>query len=247
MDEAATRNIALRNMEQNIQLNAYPGRGIVVGLDRPGHRYIQLYWVMGRSENSRNRVMVLDNDEVKTIPFDPSKVANPDLIIYTAMRTIGRVHIVSNGVQTDSIAESLLAGGSFEAALLDWRHEPDPPLYTPRISAILEIASGQPDLRLSKIYRNPFDASESCHAFYDVRRLEPGFGVCLHTYKCDGNPPPSFDADPYAVALDGDLDEIAREYWGLLNKDNRVALVAKSIEVVWGNVEYRIINAHEGV
>ncbi len=237
------KETALRHMGQKLRDNAYPGRGIVVGLNSTGRKYVQVYWTMGRSANSRNRVMVVEDGEVKTVPHDPSKCTDPSLIIYTAMKTVGWSHIVSNGDQTDTIATALVAGGSFESALLSRQHEPDSPTYTPRISAMVELGDASPRVKLSRICKSPFGDSESYHVFHQIGRFEKGLGYCFHTYEHDGNPPRPFRRDPYLVRLDGTIDDIAHEYWHLLNQENRVALAVKSIEIDTGTVEHSIVNA----
>jgi IMP cyclohydrolase len=232
-------DIAAKNMAE-LQANPYPGRGIVIGENHLG-QFIQIYWVMGRSENSRNRVLVGEDDLIRTAPYDPSKVKDPSLIIYNAMKTVGNQHIVSNGAQTDTVAEYLVRGtGTFEDALATWSHEPDPPNNTPRISGLLDSTSGA--FVLSKIVADPVDPSASVWTTYRYVSTRPGYGLCFHTYVGDGNPLPSFDRDPYLVRLTGTPAEIASTYWRLLDEQNRVALVVKAIQRATSQVEYRIIN-----
>lgn len=230
---------AASNMEQ-LRSNPYPGRGIVMGFNKKGDQAIQVYWVMGRSENSRNRVLVQKGDVVKTEPFDASKVKDPTLIIYTAMRVVDGKHIVSNGDQTDSVAQVIENGGTFKKGLEERTYEPDAPNFTARITGEYSRDSVQP-FSLSIIRKDPSGTPDP------IRKLqsyipEKGIGQCIHTYKGDGNPLPSFDSDPYPVILEGSVDQIAQTYWNLLNAENRVALAVKGINTTTGEVSYSIIN-----
>jgi IMP cyclohydrolase len=229
--------------------NPYPGRGIVLGLNSRGDEAQQVYWVMGRSENSRNRVLVREGDVVSTAPYDASKVIDPSLIIYNAMRIAGNTHVVSNGDQTDTIVESLENGQHLWEALQTRTYEPDAPNYTPRISGLIKKspASRYPHYDLSIIRRSEVTGEPQriySGGSYDIQN-EKGAGHCIHTYKGDGEPLPSFTEPPYKVPLGETTDETAETYWKNLNKDNRVALVVKGIRLATGEVNYRIINAHE--
>lgn len=232
---------AVQNMEA-LRGNPYPGRGIVMGLNKQGDQAIQVYWVMGRSENSRNRVLARDGDTVRTEPFDASKVQDPSLIIYTAMRVVNGVHIVSNGDQTDSVADAIGAGETFEGALKQRTHEPDAPNFTPRITGEYIPNSNLP-FSLSIIGKDPSGGTEPVRSLYSFGHAN-GIGDVVHTYKGDGDPLPSFDGKPYPVLLEGPVDEIAQTYWDLLNPDNRVSLVAKGISIKTGEVSFSIINKH---
>lgn len=232
MEEAAKNSDSLKN-------NNYPGRGIIIGLDQSGENAIQIYWVMGRSENSRNRVLVQEGETVKTKVFDESKVQDPSLIIYNAMLVSGSLHIVSNGDQTDTVKQFLDEGKTFEDALKTREFEPDDPNFTPRISGIIDTMSK--DFTLSSILKNE-ETGEPDHRFFYYKNINPGFGMCIHTYQQDGNPIPSFRNNPYQVPLNGSVDEIASYYWNLLNNDNKVGLVVKSINLVNNQASYKIIN-----
>jgi hypothetical protein len=236
---STVEQMAVSNMEL-LRLNPYPGRGIVMGLDREGEQAIQVYWVMGRRYNSRNRVLVQEGDIVRTKPFDASKVEDPTLIIYTAMRVVGKSHLVSNGDQTDSVARVMENGGSFIEGLNQRTYEPDPPNFTPRITGECVLGSYLP-LSFSILRRNPNGDLAPIHS-YQSYLYKSGIGMCIHTYKGDGNPLPSFDGYPYPVVLNGSVDQIAHTYWDLLNAENRVALVAKGINLATGAVDYSIIN-----
>ena len=224
---------------QNLKENTYPGRGIIIGLDSSGENAIQVYWVMGRSENSRNRILVQDGDVVKTKAFDESKVADPSLIIYNAMLTVGDSHIVSNGDQTDTIQQFLKDGKTFEDGIKTREFEPDAPNFTPRISGVINFKTK--DFILSSILKNE-DTGEPDHRFFYYKDINSGFGMCVHTYQSDGNPIPSFRSNPYSVLLEGNIDQIANFYWGLLNADNKVAIVVKSINLETNKSSYKIIN-----
>lgn len=233
-----TEQEILSNMEK-LRANPYPGRGIVMGINKDGTQAVQVYWVMGRSENSRNRILVREGDLIKTKPFDDSKVQDPSLIIYTAMREVKGIHIVSNGDQTDTVAEAISEGLSFQEGLMQRAYEPDAPNFTPRITGI--HFKNTRFFTFSIIRRNPDGSSEPIRSLYRPEQIR-GIGNCFHTYKGDGSPLPSFDGEPYPVFLDGALDGIANTYWELLNQANRVALVAKSIDLSTGRTDYSIIN-----
>ena len=229
------------NME-SLRQNPYPGRGIVMGFDETGNNAIQVYWVMGRSENSRNRLLVEDGQTVKTVPFDALKVKDPSLIIYNAMIEVNGVHIVSNGDQTDTIGSAYREGKSPIKAIGTRVYEPDAPNFTPRISGIYDPNTPR-SFMFSKIRRANAENAQPIHTFdYPILRTTPGIGACFHTYEGDGNPLPAFRGEPYSTLLSGSLDAIAQTYWGLLNADNRVSLAAKSINIKTGTTSVAIIN-----
>jgi IMP cyclohydrolase len=234
------KEVAAINMEA-LNKNPYPGRGIVMGLNDQGDKAIQIYWVMGRSENSKNRILAQQGDIVRTEPFDQSKVVDPKLIIYTAMRTVDGKHLVSNGDQTDTVAEVIVKGSTFQGGLEERSYEPDRPNFTPRITGeyFSKFESDVP-FALSVIRKDP-RSYDPMHKIYRYRP-ENGMGYCIHTYNGDGSPLPSFDSDPYPVILEGSVKEIAETYWKLLNAENKVALVVKGIDVKTGKVEHTIIN-----
>lgn len=237
--------------------NPYPGRGIVQGLNEAGDTALQVYWLMGRSENSRNRILVQEDDIVRTEAYDESKVTDPSLIIYNAMdivRDARTCHVVSNGDQTDTITDGLRSKGQgFEAALKGRDYEPDNPNFTPRISGIVTPSTftHNPDLglahaNLSVIRKDP-NSVESIRQNFPTILLpsDSGFGKAVHTYLGDGTPLPSFDKSPLEVPLGEGVEDTAEMYWGNLNVDNRVALVVKGIHLATNDTSYRIINAHE--
>ncbi|MGZ4359105.1 MAG: IMP cyclohydrolase [Gaiellaceae bacterium] len=196
----------------------YSGRGLLVGRGEDGESWIQLYWLSGRSENSRNRVLVERAGEIRTATADVSKQVDGTFTLYTALCSVGEAHIVGNGDQVTTVADALARGGSFEEALRTRSVEEDPPIWTPRITALLDSGG----LRLSKITRFG-------HAFFETAPLEPGDGFCLHTYRGGGDPIAVFSEDPYPVQLAGGADELARSSWERLDPELRVALAVKEI------------------
>lgn len=238
---------ALANME-TLRKNPYPGRGIVMGLNETGDMALQVYWITARSDHSRNRILVTEGDTFKTDAFDWDKVDDPSLIIYYAMRKVGNQHIVSNGDQTDTIAELLENGKTWKDAVETWNYEPDE-LSTPRISGVLTIGEN-PDFNLSIIKRGNGETSLRIYS-HPTGRIRPGIGYCIHTYEGeDENNPRSFSGTPYPLLLEGkDVREIAKTYWNLLrpinrgSNDNRVALVVKGVDLKTGEVDYKIQNA----
>lgn len=256
-DEAMHANI------NYLKENSYPGRGIVMGMSEDGEKAVQAYWVMGRSENSRNRVLVHDEDAglVRTEAHDPSKVVDPTLIIYNAMQRLfvwsGDFHVVSNGNQTDDCSERFLKDRgcglflppiSFGTSLLSRDFEPDSPNYTPRITGFMLLAL---DHRYAYSYygwsiikRDPLTGN-SIHTFSHgdpVENIPKGVGICWHTYEGDGDPLPAFEGNPYPVPVQNTAEETASNLWNVLNKDHRVAIAAKTIDRETGEVEMSIIN-----
>ena len=196
----------------------YTGRGLIAGRSADGEKWLQIYWISGRSDNSRNRVLVEEEGEIRTATADASKQVDGTFTLYTALCSVGGSHIVGNGDQVSTVAEALEAGSSFEQALRTRQVEEDPPIWTPRITALV---SGD-GLRLSKIARNG-------HAFFEAAPLELGNGLCLQTYTGDGDPIRRFRGDPYRVRLEGSAEELAKSSWEKLDSVLRVALVVKEI------------------
>jgi len=230
--------------ERRLAENTYPGRGIVVGMTPDGKNLVQIYWIMGRSENSRNRIFVREGDAVKTRAFVESKMTDPSLIIYYPVRTVGNVHIVSNGDQTDTIASYISEGRTFEEALLTRQYEPDAPNYTPRISAAIIYNGDSSKFVMSILKTVGNDPAIEKKEFYTYGKFVPGEGRCIHTYMRNGNPLPSFEGEPYKVSLGNDPDVTAKRYWNMLNEDNRVSLLVKYIDVETGSSDIRIINRY---
>nr|WP_275984103.1 IMP cyclohydrolase [Paenibacillus hamazuiensis] len=223
--------------------NPYPGRGIVIGRTPDGTRLVQVYWIMGRSENSRNRVFIQeDNGFLRTEAKDPAKLTDPSLIIYYPIRYTGSAHIVTNGDQTDTIYEALQAGRSFEQALTTRTYEPDAPNYTPRISGLVDLADATCAYKLSILKTNNNDPAQTMRHFFHYEHAVPGFGHLITTYSGDGNPLPSFQGEPQLVPVYDDIDQTLRAYWGRLNEENKIALLVKTIRIEGGQTEMKIIN-----
>lgn len=238
--------------------NPYPGRGIVLGVSEGGEQAVQAYWVMGRSENSRNRVLVEDGGVVKTEAFDPSKVKDPSLIIYNALvaaRGYNTPHVVSNGDQTDTVRDNLIGSRNdreaFRDALSTRDHEPDAPNYTPRITGMIYPIFRTGHAYDYSIIRRNQTTGQTEHTFGggNLDQLPEGSGLCFHTYAGDApskdEPIPSFEGSPYAIPLGGDADEIAGTLWDNLNPQNRVALAVKTIDRTTGEIAIKLVNQLE--
>ncbi len=236
--------LAVENVRERLEENPYPGRGIVLGRSDDG-AWIQVYWIMGRSDNSRNRIFVCEDGVVRTEAAEPSKVEDPSLIIYNAMRTSGGRFVVSNGVQTDAIWAALEAGGIFADSLNDWHHEPDAPNFTPRISGCTDV--DEQVLWLSILKKSPFSEKASERHFFRFDEVEAGMGYAITTYRSDGDPLPSFEGAPYLLSLPGNADEIAAHFWSKLNSDNKISLVVRRIEPTTGEVQLVVENRYRPV
>jgi len=230
-----------RANEEKLRANSYPGRGIIIGQSPDEKHYIQVYWIMGRSENSKNRVFdMLENGFVRTKVFDERKVTDPSLIIYFPVKHVNGVHIVSNGDQTDTIEEFIKCGKSFMEALETRTFEPDSPNFTPRISGIIETEKRRYALSILKSLNNNPDYCQRYFYFYD--RFVPGFGHFICTYNGDGNPLPSFTGEPEVVRMFNNIDEVAEYYWDTINMDNKVSLLVKFINAEDNSFKIRIMN-----
>jgi IMP cyclohydrolase len=227
----------------NLMKNAYPGRGIVLGATQDGTRLAQIYWIMGRSQNSRNRVFQEESGFVRTKAFDESKLTDPSLIIYYPVKHYKDFHVVSNGDQTDTVMEFVKAGRTWNDALMTREFEPDAPNFTPRITGVIDLKA-QWAYALSILKSQDGDGRHCLRHFYYYEKPVPGYGHCIHTYKGDGSPLPSFAGEPYLMPVPGDAKEACRYYWSLLNEDNRISLLAKYIDLESGEYEICIINRH---
>lgn len=235
--------------------NVYPGRGIVLGTSEDGLYAVQIYWIMGRSENSRNRVFQFEGGRLFTVPFDPAKVKDPSLIIYNAMDdALGNRFVVSNGSQTDAVINSIhdcflnCGGYDFARVLSRWNYEPDAPNFTPRITAESFIRHGKCLSKLSILRKSEFLGGDGCERFYyEYDDIAPGIGFCIHTYGGDGNPLPAFTGEPYSLAVCGNINEVAETYWSVLNKENRVSLAVKFIEIATVRSQIKVINRYPEV
>ena len=239
------RRQANENLEA-LRKNPYPGRGLIIGLDETGRSLVQVYWIMGRSANSRNRVFESDGGRLWTTAADPSKVKDPSLIIYNAMRELAGLYIVTNGDQTDTIAQACLAGGDFRQALNTRVYEPDAPNFTPRISAICSLREGGPFAELSVLKKSAFGDGCDRHLFR-IEAFGAGLGHCVTTYMGDGDPLPAFAGEPYLLPLRGDIESVARTIWEALNEENRVSLAVKFIDAGDGRSSIHVVNKYEKV
>ena len=232
----------MTDLKKEISSTTYPGRGIVIGTSADGKKAVTAYFIMGRSENSRNRVFVEDGEGIRTQAFDPSKMEDPSLIIYAPVRVLGNTTIVTNGDQTDTVYELMQKGQTFEESLRTREFEPDAPNYTPRISGIMNVKDGSYDFALSILKSNHGDPA-SCQRFtFTYENPKAGEGYFIHTYMGDGNPLPSFEGEPTLVNITGDIDSFTKDVWEALNEDNKVSLFTRFIDIETGKYETRIIN-----
>ncbi len=229
-------------LEEALKNNSYPGRGIVVGKSSDGKYAVTAYFIMGRSVNSRNRVFVPDGEGIRTEAFDPSKLVDPSLIIYAPVRVLGTKTIVTNGDQTDTVYELMDQGKTFEEALRTREFEPDAPNYTPRISAVMEIENGKYEYSMSILKSANGDGSSCRRYTFSYENPIAGQGHFIHTYKCDGNPLPSFYGEPEEVVIDKDIDDFTSMVWNALNEDNKVSLFVRYIDIATGKYDTRIVN-----
>ena len=203
------------SIEKELQGNSYPGRGIIIGKSADGTKAVTAYFIMGRSENSRNRVFVEEGEGIRTQAFDPSKLTDPSLIIYAPVRVLGNKTIVTNGDQTDTIYEGMDKQLTFEQSLRSREFEPDGPNYTPRISGVMHIENGTFNYAMSILKSN------------------------------NGNPRPSFEGEPKLIAIPDDMDAFADSLWNSLNADNKVSLFVRYIDIATGTYETKIINKNQ--
>ncbi len=230
------------SLEKELKGNSYPGRGIVLGRSADGRHAVAAYFIMGRSENSRNRVFVEEGDGIRTQAFDPSKLVDPSLIIYAPVRVLGNKTIVTNGDQTDTIYEMMDRQQTFEQALRTREFEPDAPNYTPRISGIMHVENGGYNYAMSILKSNCGRTDSCCRYTFAYENPAAGEGHFIHTYKGDGNPLPSFEGEPKPISIEGDIDSFAAKVWESLNEENKVALFVRYIEIATGKHETRIVN-----
>ena len=233
------------SLELELKGNAYPGRGIVIGKSADGTKAVTAYFIMGRSENSRNRVFVEDGDGIRTQAFDPSKLTDPSLIIYAPVRVLGNKTIVTNGDQTDTIYEGMDKQLTFEQCLRTREFEPDAPNYAPRISGIMHLEGGGYNYAMS-ILKSSNGNPDSCHRYtFAYEAPVNGEGHFIHTYMCDGNPLPSFEGEPKLVEIPDDMDAFTEMLWNSLNAENKVSLFVRYIDIATGNYETRIVNKNQ--
>ncbi|WP_346662555.1 IMP cyclohydrolase [uncultured Merdimonas sp.] len=232
-------------IEQELRENSYPGRGIILGKSADGSKAVAAYFIMGRSENSRNRIFVEEGEGIRTQAFDPSKLTDPSLIIYAPVRVLGNKTIVTNGDQTDTIYEGMDKQLTFEQSLRSREFEPDGPNYTPRISGIMHIENGHYNYAMS-ILKSSDGSPESCHRFtFAYENPKAGEGHFIHTYQCDGNPLPSFEGEPKRIQIPDDMEAFTELLWNSLNEDNKVSLFVRYIDIATGTCETKIVNKNQ--
>lgn len=237
--------MTMLSIEQELKGNAYPGRGIIIGKSEDGTKAITAYFIMGRSENSRNRIFVEDGEGIRTQAFDPSKLTDPSLIIYAPVRVLGNKTIVTNGDQTDTIYEGMDHQMTFEQSLRSREFEPDAPNYTPRISGIMHVEHGVYNYAMS-ILKSDNGNSDSCLRYtFAYENPQAGEGRFIHTYQCDGNPLPSFAGEPKKIAISGEIDAFTDLLWNSLNEENKVSLFVRYIDIASGAYETRIVNKNQ--
>lgn len=224
--------------------NAYPGRGIIIGKTADGSKSAIAYFIMGRSENSRNRIFVENGEEVIIHPFDVSKVEDPSLIIYSPIRKLENKLIVTNGDQTDTVYDFLLKGKTFEEALETREFEPDAPNFTPRISGMLTYANGDFTYKMS-ILKSADPEGNACARYTFTYPSTKGLGHFIHTYNCDGNPIPTFTGEPERVEVPNNIDEFTNDIWSSLNEQNKISLYVRFTDLKTGEIENRMINKNK--
>ena len=231
----------INDIAELIKDNSYVGRGIVIGKTEDAKRAAVAYFIMGRSANSRNRVFVERDNALFTEPFDASKVEDPSLIIYAALRRHENKLIATNGDQTDTIYEGVKAGKGFAEALRAREFEPDAPNFTPRISGMLTFANGDFTYEMS-ILKSADEKGSACNRYTFEYPSLAGLGHFIHTYVCDGNPIPTFQGEPERVKIGNDIDEFTTSLWNALDKDNKISLYVRYIDLETGAEENRLIN-----
>ena len=237
--------MTIKNLSEELSGCAYPGRGIVIGKSEDGKKAVTAYFIMGRSENSRNRVFVEDGEGIRTQAFDPSKLSDPSLIIYAPVRVLGNDTIVTNGDQTDTVYDLMSQGKTFEESLRTREFEPDGPNYTPRISGIMQVEDGSYNYAMSILKSNNGNP-DACNRYtFTYENPVNGEGHFIHTYMHDGNPLPSFEGEPKLVAIKDDMNEFTDMLWNSLNKDNKVSLFVRYIDIATGAYESRIVNKNK--
>ena len=232
-------NIA--ELPELLAANSYPGRGIVVGKSEDGKNAVIAYFIMGRSENSRNRVFTEKDGNVFTEPHDYSKVQDPSLIIYSAIKAIENKLIVTNGDQTDTIYDFIAKGEDMRAALRTREFEPDAPNLTPRISAVLNFANKDFTYDMS-ILKSADPEGTACNRYFYEYSSIAGLGHFIHTYVTDGNPIPTFQGEPERVKIPNCIDCFAQKIWESLNENNKISLYVRYIDLETGKAVSKMIN-----
>lgn len=233
------------SLENELKSNAYPGRGIVIGKSPNGKYAVTAYFIMGRSENSRNRIFVEDGEGIRTQAFDPSKLSDPSLIIYAPVRVLGNKTIVTNGDQTDTIYELMDKQQTFEQALRTREFEPDAPNFTPRISGIMHVENNSFNYAMSILKSNNGNP-DACNRYtFAYSNPIAGEGHFIHTYMCDGDPLPSYEGEPKLIEVSDDIDVFTKILWSSLNEDNKVSLFVRYIDIQTGQYKTIIKNKNQ--
>ena len=233
------------SLTKELKENAYPGRGIVLGKSGDGKKAVAAYFIMGRSENSRNRVFVEEGQGIRTQAFDPSKLTDPSLIIYAPVRVLGNKTIVTNGDQTDTIYEGMDKQMTFEQSLRSREFEPDGPNYTPRISGIMHLENGTYNYAMSILKSNNGNP-DACNRYtFAYENPVAGEGHFIHTYMHDGNPLPSFEGEPKLISVPNRIEEFTDLLWNSLNEENKVSLFVRYIDIATGDIETKIVNKNQ--
>jgi hypothetical protein len=234
----------INSISEKLENNAYPGRGIIIGKTPDGKKAVFAYFIMGRSENSRNRIFIEEGDDVIIHPFDASKVEDPSLIIYLPVRKYENKLIVTNGDQTDTVYYALKEGKSFEEALETRCFEPDAPNFTPRISGMLTFEENDFTYKMS-ILKSADEKGSECNRYTFSYKSLPGLAHFIHTYNCDGNPIPTFTGEPERVNTLDDIDEYTQLLWNSLNENNKISLYVRYVSLEDGSVANRMINKNK--
>lgn len=235
----------LLSLEKELRGNSYPGRGIIIGRSPDGKSAVAAYFIMGRSENSRNRIFVEQGEGIRTQAFDDSKMEDPSLIIYAPVRVLGNKTIVTNGDQTDTIYEGMDKQLTFEQSLRSRAFEPDAPNYTPRISGILHVEHGSFSYAISILKSNNGNPAQCNRYTFAYNNCVAGEGHFIHTYMQDGDPLPSFGGEPKPVDVSNDIDAFTSLLWSALNEENKVSLFVRYINIETGKYVTRIVNKHQ--
>ncbi|MGN0711846.1 MAG: IMP cyclohydrolase [Anaerovoracaceae bacterium] len=234
----------INNLKETLESNTYGGRGIVIGKTPDGTKAAIAYFIMGRNENSRNRIFIEEGDEVIINAFDPSKLEDPSLIIYSPIKVHENKTIVTNGDQTDTVYDFIVKGDTFENALDTREFEPDGPNWTPRISGMLTFDDGDFSYKMS-ILKSGDSEGTICNRYYYNYKSLSGLGHYIHTYQHDGNPIPTFCGEPERVAILDDIDEFADMIWNSLNEANKVSMYVRYIDLATGKIENRMVNKNK--
>ncbi len=235
----------LKSLETELKSNSYPGRGIVIGKSKDGKHAVTAYFIMGRSENSRNRIFVEEGRGIRTEAFDPSKLTDPSLIIYAPVRILGNKTIITNGDHTDTIYAGMDKQLTFEQSLRTREFEPDAPNYTPRISGIMHIENGNFNYAMS-ILKSGNGNPDVCNRYtFAYTNPSAGEGHFIHTYKFDSNPLPSFEGEPKLIEIENNIDDFTDLIWNSLNEENKISLFVRYINIQTEETKTIIINKNK--